>query len=69
MFFRYEFDDPKVETQFQCLRAFLHEKAAGPLTAMTWLKNVPPFRGIYQNIRTSMNRFRSILSEVIAQQK
>jgi hypothetical protein len=32
--FRYEFEDPKVEVQFDCLRSFLHEPYAGPLTAI-----------------------------------
>jgi hypothetical protein len=66
---RYEFDDPQVDKQFQYLRSFLHEKAAGPLTAIQWLKKVPPFSGIYWNIRSSMNKFRAILSEVIRNQE
>jgi hypothetical protein len=33
-FNRYNFEDKSVQFQFNCLRSFLHEKMAGPLTAL-----------------------------------
>ncbi len=66
---RYDFSDPRPQKQFNYLRAFLHEKAAGPLTVVPWLKYVPTFSSIYNNIIASMTKFRQALSEVIADQK
>ncbi len=52
--YRYDYDDPAVERQFEYLRTFLQESTAGPLTTTPWLKKVQPFKGIYENIRETM---------------
>lgn len=66
---RYPYDDPAAQKQFEYLRSFLGEATAGPITAVPWLKFVPPFKGIYWNIRHSMEGFRIFIKDVIKEQK
>ena len=55
--------------QFDYLRTFLGEKNAGPLTFVPWLKFIPPFYNIYNNIIESMKCFRKNLTDIIDQQR
>jgi len=41
----------------------------GPMTAIQWLRKIPPFRGIYNKVRKDMSAFREILSNVISNQR
>nr|WAQ80662.1 methyl farnesoate epoxidase/farnesoate epoxidase [Tigriopus japonicus] len=66
---RYEYDDPAAHQQFDYLRSFLQESTAGPMTTTPWLKYIPPFKGIYWNIRQTMDAFRVLIKSVIQDQR
>ena len=67
--YRYNYDDERIGKQFDYLRSFLGEALAGPITATPWLKHVQPFKGVYWNIRRSMEEFRVHIRNVVEDQR
>lgn len=48
---RFAYDDQALHKLITIIEAFTMEKAIGPMTGIKVLKYIPPFSGIYKNIR------------------
>ena len=50
---RYEYDNQILAELIRQIEAFTMEKAIGPIAGVSYLKHVPPFKGIYNSIKST----------------
>ncbi len=62
---RFEYDDGAAKEAIQHMEAFTMEKTLGIMAGVSYAKYFPPFQGIYSNIKTHMEKFKSQLLTVM----
>ena len=58
---RFDYEDKKAKETIEHVEAFTMEKTLGLMEGVSYAKYLPPFNGIYNNVRNHMIKFKNDL--------
>ena len=66
---RFDYNDQHLKKMIELIDTFTMNSTVGPLVGIPYLKYVPPFSFIYNNIKFHMGKFKGHMSDLVHEQK
>ena len=66
---RFDYNDKHLKKMIELIDTFTMNNTVGPLVGIPYLKYIPPFSFIYNNIKSHMDRFKVYMSDLVHEQK
>jgi len=66
---RFDYNDKHLKKMIELIDTFTMNSTVGPLVGIPYLKYIPPFSFIYNNIKSHMDKFKVHMSDLVHEQK